>query len=183
MTLNYSPLSIIIKKIMLELRPSQWCQFWLFLHRILSQIHGLYPRGNHLPPPPIWWPRELPLIRCDRNFSMGTNIGNMEKILKFANNDGIVIIKADGGGDVWNPQLSLCFCCFDHCWVCFSCSGRLDFVFQFFFLWLRVWFLSVNRCEIYGFGSTLMRKESLRWRRLTLRLRLKLKSWILGRLG
>ncbi|KAL9351794.1 hypothetical protein Peur_054474 [Populus x canadensis] len=30
---------------------------------------------------------------------MGTNIGNMEKILKFANNDGIVINKADGGGD------------------------------------------------------------------------------------
>jgi hypothetical protein len=27
----------------------------------------------------------------------------------------------------------LCFCCFDHCWVCFSGSGRLDFVFQFFF--------------------------------------------------
>ncbi|KAL3579077.1 hypothetical protein D5086_020581 [Populus alba] len=27
------------------------------------------------------------------------NIGNMEKMLKFANNDDIVIIKADGGGD------------------------------------------------------------------------------------
>ncbi|KAG6758266.1 hypothetical protein POTOM_038604 [Populus tomentosa] len=30
---------------------------------------------------------------------MGMNIGNMEKMLKFANNDDIVIIKADGGGD------------------------------------------------------------------------------------
>lgn len=56
------------------------------------------PTPNPLPSPPIWWPRELPLVRCDLNLSMGMDIGNM----KFVNSDGAVIIKADGGGDTVN---------------------------------------------------------------------------------
>ncbi|KAL8093564.1 proliferating cell nuclear antigen-like [Apium graveolens] len=38
--------------------------------------------------------------RCDRNISMGMNLGNMAKMLKCAGNDDIVTIKADDGGDV-----------------------------------------------------------------------------------
>ncbi|PWA59180.1 proliferating cell nuclear antigen large form [Artemisia annua] len=37
--------------------------------------------------------------RCDRNMSMGMNIGNMSKMLKCGGNDDIVTIKADDGGD------------------------------------------------------------------------------------
>ncbi|KAI3734929.1 hypothetical protein L6452_14411 [Arctium lappa] len=37
--------------------------------------------------------------RCDRNLSMGMNLGNMAKMLKCAGNDDIVTIKADDGGD------------------------------------------------------------------------------------
>nr|XP_043613179.1 proliferating cell nuclear antigen-like [Erigeron canadensis] len=37
--------------------------------------------------------------RCDRNLSIGMNMGNMAKMLKCAGNDDIVTIKADDGGD------------------------------------------------------------------------------------
>ncbi|KAF2601922.1 hypothetical protein F2Q70_00025502 [Brassica cretica] len=37
--------------------------------------------------------------RCDRNLSMGMNLGNMSKMLKCAGNDDIITIKADDGGD------------------------------------------------------------------------------------
>ncbi|KAG5527097.1 hypothetical protein RHGRI_028128 [Rhododendron griersonianum] len=37
--------------------------------------------------------------RCDRNISMGMNLGNMAKMLKCAGNDDIVTIKADDGSD------------------------------------------------------------------------------------
>merc|ERR1712137_122497 len=38
--------------------------------------------------------------RCDRNLSMGMNLTNMSKMLKCAQNDDIITIKADGAGDV-----------------------------------------------------------------------------------
>lgn len=37
--------------------------------------------------------------RCDRNISMGMNLGNMSKMLRCAGNDDIVTIKADDGSD------------------------------------------------------------------------------------
>lgn len=37
--------------------------------------------------------------RCDRNLSMGMNLGNLSKILKCAANDDVITIKADDGGD------------------------------------------------------------------------------------
>ncbi|XP_073131274.1 proliferating cell nuclear antigen-like [Henckelia pumila] len=37
--------------------------------------------------------------RCDRNLTMGMNLGNMAKMLKCAGNDDIVTIKADDGTD------------------------------------------------------------------------------------
>ncbi|MFS8011857.1 Proliferating cell nuclear antigen [Helianthus anomalus] len=37
--------------------------------------------------------------RCDRNLSMGINLGNMAKMLRCAGNDDIVTFKADDGGD------------------------------------------------------------------------------------
>ncbi|KAF8090797.1 hypothetical protein N665_0466s0001 [Sinapis alba] len=37
--------------------------------------------------------------RCDRNLSMGMNLGNMSKMLKCAGNDDIITIKADDGSD------------------------------------------------------------------------------------
>lgn len=38
-------------------------------------------------------------FRCDRNLSMGMNLANMAKILKCANNDDIVTIKAQDNAD------------------------------------------------------------------------------------
>ncbi|KAL7115611.1 hypothetical protein ACP275_04G193200 [Erythranthe tilingii] len=38
--------------------------------------------------------------RCDRNISMGMNLGNMAKMLKCAGNDDIITLKADDGSDV-----------------------------------------------------------------------------------
>ncbi|CAN6556557.1 unnamed protein product [Malus baccata var. baccata] len=37
--------------------------------------------------------------RCDRNMSMGMNLGNMSKMLRCAGNDDIITIKADDGSD------------------------------------------------------------------------------------
>lgn len=37
--------------------------------------------------------------RCDRNISMGMNLGNMSKMLKCAGNDDIITMKADDGSD------------------------------------------------------------------------------------
>ncbi|KAL9273079.1 Proliferating cell nuclear antigen-like protein [Drosera capensis] len=37
--------------------------------------------------------------RCDRNLSMGMNLGNMAKMLKCAGNDDIITLKADDGSD------------------------------------------------------------------------------------
>ncbi|XP_071723075.1 proliferating cell nuclear antigen-like [Rutidosis leptorrhynchoides] len=37
--------------------------------------------------------------RCDRNMSMGMNLGNMSKMLRCAGNDDIITIKGDDGGD------------------------------------------------------------------------------------
>mmetsp|Transcript_7009 Transcript_7009/g.43031 ORF Transcript_7009/g.43031 Transcript_7009/m.43031 type:complete len:261 (+) Transcript_7009:241-1023(+) len=37
--------------------------------------------------------------RCDRNISMGMNLGNMSKMLKCAGNDDIITLKADDKGD------------------------------------------------------------------------------------
>ncbi|CAM8961475.1 unnamed protein product [Rhodiola kirilowii] len=37
--------------------------------------------------------------RCDRNLSIGMNLGNMSKMLKCAGNDDIITIKADDGSD------------------------------------------------------------------------------------
>ncbi|XP_050147340.1 proliferating cell nuclear antigen-like [Malus sylvestris] len=37
--------------------------------------------------------------RCDRNISMGMNLGNMSKMLRCAGNDDIITIKADDGSD------------------------------------------------------------------------------------
>ncbi|XP_039052561.1 proliferating cell nuclear antigen 2-like [Hibiscus syriacus] len=37
--------------------------------------------------------------RCDRNLSMGMNLGNMSKMLKCAANDDIITIRADDGSD------------------------------------------------------------------------------------
>ncbi|VAI51052.1 proliferating cell nuclear antigen-like [Triticum dicoccoides] len=37
--------------------------------------------------------------RCDRNLSMGMNLGNMAKMLRCAGNDDIITIKADDGSD------------------------------------------------------------------------------------
>ncbi|CAN1232062.1 Proliferating cell nuclear antigen [Linum grandiflorum] len=38
-------------------------------------------------------------FRCDRNISMGMNLGNMAKMLKCAGNDDIITIKGDDGSD------------------------------------------------------------------------------------
>jgi len=38
-------------------------------------------------------------FRCDRSFSMGMNLANMNKMLKCAGNDDIITIKADDQGD------------------------------------------------------------------------------------
>lgn len=37
--------------------------------------------------------------RCDRSFSMGMNLNNMNKMLKCANNDDIITMKAEDNGD------------------------------------------------------------------------------------
>ncbi|KAM7270049.1 hypothetical protein ACFE04_029263 [Oxalis oulophora] len=37
--------------------------------------------------------------RCDRNLSMGMNLGNVAKLLRCADNDDIITLKADDGGD------------------------------------------------------------------------------------
>ncbi|KAK8550854.1 hypothetical protein V6N13_119359 [Hibiscus sabdariffa] len=37
--------------------------------------------------------------RCDRNLSMGMNLGNMSRMLKCAGNDDIITLKADDGSD------------------------------------------------------------------------------------
>ncbi|KAL5716440.1 hypothetical protein ACHQM5_018129 [Ranunculus cassubicifolius] len=37
--------------------------------------------------------------RCDRNISMGMNLGNMNKMLKCAGNDDVITLKADDGSD------------------------------------------------------------------------------------
>lgn len=37
--------------------------------------------------------------RCDRNLSMGMNLGNVSKMLRCAGSDDIVTIKADDGSD------------------------------------------------------------------------------------
>lgn len=37
--------------------------------------------------------------RCDRNISMGMNLGNMNKMLKCAGNDDVITVKADDGSD------------------------------------------------------------------------------------
>lgn len=39
-------------------------------------------------------------FRCDRNQSMGINLESMAKILKCANNDDILTIKAQDNGDM-----------------------------------------------------------------------------------
>lgn len=39
-------------------------------------------------------------FRCDRNFSMGMNLNNMDKMLKCAGKEDIVTLKAEDGGDV-----------------------------------------------------------------------------------
>eukprot|EP00326_Haptolina_ericina_P024638 CAMPEP_0181182720 /NCGR_PEP_ID=MMETSP1096-20121128/8039_1 /TAXON_ID=156174 ORGANISM="Chrysochromulina ericina, Strain CCMP281" /NCGR_SAMPLE_ID=MMETSP1096 /ASSEMBLY_ACC=CAM_ASM_000453 /LENGTH=260 /DNA_ID=CAMNT_0023271345 /DNA_START=30 /DNA_END=812 /DNA_ORIENTATION=+ len=38
-------------------------------------------------------------FRCDRNISLGINLGSMGKVLKCCNNDDIVTLKADDNGD------------------------------------------------------------------------------------
>ena len=38
--------------------------------------------------------------RCDRNISLGINLGNMGKVLKCCNNDDIVTLKSDDQADV-----------------------------------------------------------------------------------
>jgi len=38
-------------------------------------------------------------FRCDRNLSLGINLGSMGKVLKCCNNDDIVTLKSDEGGD------------------------------------------------------------------------------------
>ncbi|KAL4335513.1 hypothetical protein GQ457_07G035040 [Hibiscus cannabinus] len=37
--------------------------------------------------------------RCDRNLSMGMNLGNMSRMLKCAGNDDVITLKADDGSD------------------------------------------------------------------------------------
>ncbi|KAK8555073.1 hypothetical protein V6N13_103803 [Hibiscus sabdariffa] len=37
--------------------------------------------------------------RCDRNLSMGMNLGNMPRMLKCTGNDDIITLKADDGID------------------------------------------------------------------------------------
>ena len=37
--------------------------------------------------------------RCDRNLSMGMNLGNMAKMLRYAGSNDIITIKADDGSD------------------------------------------------------------------------------------
>ena len=37
--------------------------------------------------------------RCDRNLSMGMNLGNMAKMLRCAGSNDIITIKADDGSD------------------------------------------------------------------------------------
>ena len=37
--------------------------------------------------------------RCDRNLSLGINLGSMSKIMKCSGNDDIVTLKADDSGD------------------------------------------------------------------------------------
>jgi proliferating cell nuclear antigen len=39
------------------------------------------------------------LYRCDRNISLGINLGSMSKILKCASNEDMVTMKADDDGD------------------------------------------------------------------------------------
>mgnify|MGYP003734385031 CR=1 FL=1 len=39
-------------------------------------------------------------FRCDRNISLGINLGSMGKVLKCCNNDDIVTLKADDQADV-----------------------------------------------------------------------------------
>ncbi|KAL4422881.1 hypothetical protein ABPG75_009078 [Micractinium tetrahymenae] len=38
-------------------------------------------------------------FRCDRNFSMGLNLNNMDKMLKCAGKEDVITIKAEDGGD------------------------------------------------------------------------------------
>jgi proliferating cell nuclear antigen len=38
-------------------------------------------------------------FRCDRNISMGMNLGNMNKMLKCAGNDDVITMKAEDNGD------------------------------------------------------------------------------------
>lgn len=39
------------------------------------------------------------LYRCDRNISLGMNLGNVAKILKCAGNDDTIAMKAEDDGD------------------------------------------------------------------------------------
>lgn len=39
-------------------------------------------------------------FRCDRSFSMGMNLNNMNKMLKCANNDDVITMRAEDGADV-----------------------------------------------------------------------------------
>lgn len=74
--------------------------------------------------------------RCDRNLTMGMNMGNMAKMLKCAGNDDIITIKADDGTDTVtfmfeNPCMFIIFILI---WTFF-----LNIPLSFWYLGIRIW--------------------------------------------
>ena len=53
--------------------------------------------------------------RCDRNISLGVNLGNLSKILKCAGNDDIITLKAEDSADnltlMFESNRTLAFVC------------------------------------------------------------------------
>ena len=87
--------------------------------------------------------------RCDRNLSMGMNLGNMSKMLKCAGNDDIITIKADDGGDT----------------VTFMFESPSKFFLRFFTAASEKktrWFFFLN-CGVYFFLQSKTRLQILRW--------------------
>jgi proliferating cell nuclear antigen len=47
--------------------------------------------------------------RCDRNLTLGINLGSMAKILKCAGNDDVLTLKTEDEGDTFINTLTLMF--------------------------------------------------------------------------
>lgn len=71
--------------------------------------------------------------RCDRNISLGVNFASLSKILKCANNDDTITIRADDAGDTVsftfeNNSARACRCCSPrsctHATLCWAGGAR-----------------------------------------------------------